>query len=611
MSTARPHVLVAPDKFKGSLTSEEAGAAIAAGIRRRLPHARITFLAVADGGEGTVAVAVAAGAEPRSSTVRDPLGRPVRATWALDGRTAVIELAEASGLRHVTPTSATARNSDTFGTGELILAALDAGADEIIIGVGGSATTDGGSGALRALGARILKADGREITAGGVALRHASRLDLRGLDARLADVRLRIACDVDNTLTGPRGAASVYGPQKGASKNDVQDLEAALVTWGGLLEATTSSSVSDITGSGAAGGFPAAFIAAAGARIEPGFSLIAELTDFENELHTADLVIIGEGSFDDQSLQGKAPIAIAARARAVGTPVLAVAGRIEVPPTTLAGLGIHAVGEVREVAESVEDGFTRAALHVASAAALATDRWLGSAAHPHATAGGTASAAPASAASREKDPTVQHHRHLHPPLPLPNIPEVPEGARLHEVANRPLQEWVIRTALRTRPDTVEWVLDATWDPEPSDEPPLPSLTAATPLPATAAREALAESMRGRTMFVVPYRTAAADKTDSSIGVLITDSPVVVRALRAELETGQEPLDEIGPQTEWAAHLHTIGLPVHTKGTERTQTTRPPAQAWVAFDGPGRVVIGADPDMTAHIANLVAAGGAAA
>lgn len=610
MNLDRPHVLIAPDKFKGSLTSEQAGAAIAAGVLRRLPRATTRILAVADGGEGTVDVAVAAGATPHVTTVRDPLGRQVHARWALTGTTAVLELAEASGLQRVTPDSRTARNADTFGTGELILAALDAGADDIIVGVGGSATVDGGSGALRALGATILDATGARIDTGGVALREAVRLDLSGLDERLADVRIRIASDVDNPLTGEQGAARVYGPQKGATDEDVRHLDAALLNWARLLEASTGRTVLDVAGGGAAGGFSAALVATTNTTIEHGFSVVAELAGFHRALQAADLVVTGEGSFDEQSLHGKSPAAIAAHANAIGTPVLAVAGRIELSSETLTHLGVRGAAEVREVATSISDSFEHAALHVASAAALAVDRWLTSAASTPEAAEHTGPSNRTASTHREEDTPLQHHRHLHPPLSLPNFPEVPDGARIHEIANRALQDWVIRTALQTRPDTVEWVLGPASEIDASAEP-APRSTAVRVTTATA-RAALAECMRGRTMFVIPYRLPASDGSAGTVGVQITDSAAVVRALRAGLETGRDVLDHIGPTSAWDAHLHTTGLPLHTSlTTRRTGPHETPADPCASRPGHPDIVIGAEPTLLAQLRQLTTAGGTSA
>ncbi|GAB2757597.1 glycerate kinase [Sinomonas soli] len=363
-------ILIAPDKFKGSLTAAEAADAMAEGALAVYPDAEIVRVPVADGGEGTLEAAVAAGFEERIRAVTGPLIKPVGAAWALRGATAVIETAQASGLAALgaDPDPGTAGRAHSYGAGQLIAAALDAGATEIVLGLGGSAMTDGGSGALRALGLRPLDAAGNVVPLGGAALADIASLDDSALDPRLAAATLRIAVDVRNPLIGPDGAAHVFGPQKGADLETVEALDAGLRTWAKVLAGATGRDV-DVPGAGAAGGFPAGFLAFTGARLESGFDLVAELVGLDARLAGADLVITGEGSLDGQSLTGKAPIALADRARDRGIPVIAVAGRILAEPGQLAEHGIEAAGALVDLAPSPADAIAHAAQYVRRAVA--------------------------------------------------------------------------------------------------------------------------------------------------------------------------------------------------------------------------------------------------
>lgn len=359
-------VLIAPDKFKGSLTAVQAADAIAAGVLDVYPDAGVSVVAVADGGEGTLEAALASGATQHTAVVAGPDGAEVTAAWALRGSQAVIETARASGLSLVAPTPATALGASSFGSGQLILYALDAGATEIVVGLGGSAMTDGGSGAMRALGLRILDRNGHDVAAGGGPLREAAVIDASGIDPRLSGVSLRLAVDVTNPLHGSHGAAHVFAAQKGADAPTRAILDASLSVWADLLRASTGVDVQR-AGSGAAGGFPAAFLALANATIEPGFDLVAELVGLDDALTGADLVITGEGSLDVQSLGGKAPIGVARSASRRGIPVLAVAGRIELTPEQLAREGIVDSASIAETAPSAEAGFADAALYLREA----------------------------------------------------------------------------------------------------------------------------------------------------------------------------------------------------------------------------------------------------
>jgi len=365
----RMRILIAPDKFKGSLTAAEAAAAIAEGALRVYPDAVATQFPIADGGEGTLEAAVAAGYEERVNAVVGPILAPVGAAWALHKAaaghtTAVIETAQASGLADMEPTPGNALRAHSYGCGQLIAAALDAGATEIVLGLGGSAMTDGGSGALRALGLKPLDAAGNVVPLGGGSLADIVALDSTGMDPRLAAITFRIAVDVRNPLYGSTGAAHIFGPQKGADADTIEALDAGLRNWASILREATGRDV-NVPGAGAAGGFPASFLAFTGATLEGGFALVAGLTGLAEQLGSADLVITGEGSMDSQSLTGKAPIALAEAARDRGIPVIVVAGRILVTPEDLAGHGVVAAAQLLDVAGSPEDAIANAAKYLA------------------------------------------------------------------------------------------------------------------------------------------------------------------------------------------------------------------------------------------------------
>ncbi|MEU4010160.1 glycerate kinase [Streptomyces pseudogriseolus] len=330
-------MLVAADKFKGSLTAVEVAERVVAGLRRVRPDLRAEALPVADGGDGTVAAAVAAGFERHEVRVSGPLGDEVTAAYALRDGTAVVEMAEASGLQRLPDGVFAPLTASTYGSGELLRAALDAGARSIVFGVGGSATTDGGAGMLAALGARFLTASGEQVGPGGAALTELASADLSGLDPRLRSVEFVLASDVDNPLTGPKGAAAVYGPQKGASAEDVERLDAALAHYAKVLDACALAAS---PGAGAAGGigFGALLV---GARFRPGIEVMLDVLGFASALERADLVITGEGSLDEQTLHGKAPAGVAAAARAAGKDVVAVCGRLALPPEVLGRAGIR------------------------------------------------------------------------------------------------------------------------------------------------------------------------------------------------------------------------------------------------------------------------------
>ena len=351
-------IVIAPDKFKGSLPAAEVADAIAAGLRDEWPEAELVTVPVADGGDGTVDAAVAAGLERVPVTVDGPTGEPVRASYARRGEVAVIELADACGLMRLPGGRPAPLTASSFGCGQVLAAALAAGARQIILGVGGSASTDGGAGLLQALGAQVLDARGEPLARGGAALRDVATLDLTGLHPALRDVgaldltglhparrvsSVILATDVVNPLTGPDGAAEVYGPQKGASPEQVIELASGLQRWAAVVAAATGTDRSQAPGAGAAGGVGFAALAVLGAHARPGIELVLDLVDFDAALDGAALVIIGEGSLDTQTLAGKAPAGVARAAARRGIPVVAVAGRSTLTDDQLATTGISRV----------------------------------------------------------------------------------------------------------------------------------------------------------------------------------------------------------------------------------------------------------------------------
>ncbi|MGE4335626.1 MAG: glycerate kinase [Pigmentiphaga sp.] len=327
MST--PHILIAPDSFKGSLPASRVAEAIARGVQSGWPAASVRCVPMADGGEGTVAAMLAAtGGERRLARVSGPLGRPVEAAWGwLPGGWAVVELAEAAGLPLVADRQREARRMCTHGVGELIRAALDAGASRILLALGGSATNDGGAGMLRALGARLLDADGEPLPSGGAALAALHRLDLSGLDPRLKVATLEIACDVDNPLCGERGASAVFGPQKGATPDEVAELDGALSHWANVVAATTGRDRRDEPGAGAAGGTAFGALVLGGALV-PGVERVAQWVGLPQAMAAADCVFTGEGRLDAQTLGGKVPAGVLRLARERGVPVIAICGSL-------------------------------------------------------------------------------------------------------------------------------------------------------------------------------------------------------------------------------------------------------------------------------------------
>ncbi|MGH2357803.1 MAG: glycerate kinase [Candidatus Limnocylindria bacterium] len=334
--TAPLTVLIAPDSFGGALDSVAVAAAIADGWHRVRPDDELLRRPMADGGEGTLAAlaeALDVAAERRTLTTRDALGRPVEADWLLldEGRAAFIEMAAASGLARLVPDERTpdsARRASTRGTGELVRAALDTGVERITLGLGGSATTDGGAGLLAALGARLLDTDGHDLPDGGAALARLARIEPATLDSRLREVALVVASDVTNPLVGPNGAAATYGPQKGADPDAVAELDAALATYGRAIEAAAGRQVADLAGAGAAGGTTSALLGFTNAVLRPGVEVVGELVGLEGAMEAADLVITGEGRADEQTLAGKTAMGVATLARPRNTPVILLCGAL-------------------------------------------------------------------------------------------------------------------------------------------------------------------------------------------------------------------------------------------------------------------------------------------
>jgi glycerate 2-kinase len=342
-------VVVAPDKFEGSLTAEQAARAIEAGLLRARPDARVRRLPLGDGGAGTLDALVAAGFERVPVDATGPTGQPLRAAIGVRERTAFVEMAEASGLKVLPGGRRAPLQATTWGTGELVAAALDRGVEELVLGIGGSATTDGGAGMAAALGARLLDQAGEPVPPGGAGLLRLARVEVAGLDPRLRRVRVTVASDVDNPLVGPEGAAAVYGPQKGAQPEDVLLLDSALRRYARVLADDLGVDLAGTPGAGAAGGLGAGAIAFLGASLRSGIELVLDLVGFQEAVAGADLVVTGEGKLDAQSLRGKAPFGVARAATAHGVPVVALGGVVEVAARELRAAGFeeaHALAEL-------------------------------------------------------------------------------------------------------------------------------------------------------------------------------------------------------------------------------------------------------------------------
>ncbi|MEO8888149.1 MAG: glycerate kinase [Jatrophihabitantaceae bacterium] len=350
-------VLLAPDKFKGTLTAAEVAGYLAEGIRACRPEIELATVPVADGGDGLLDAFETAGFKRVRTVAAGPSGTSTATSYVRRGPDAVIELAAVSGLAalgdDLAPLTATSR-----GVGEVIAAALDAGCTHIVLGIGGSACTDGGIGMLQALGALVLDRSGAAVGDGGLGAQSATRLVLTGLHPLLERANVEVACDVDNPLTGATGAAAVYGPQKGASPEQVALLDSALTGWADVVAATTGRDLRDTQGAGAAGGVGFAAVAVLGASLRPGVDVVLELIGFAEHLVGADLVVTGEGSLDEQTLHGKAPAGVAAAARAQGVPVVAVAGRCLLDAGRLRVAGFDAVHTLLEESAGTDEAFT-------------------------------------------------------------------------------------------------------------------------------------------------------------------------------------------------------------------------------------------------------------
>ncbi|AGA69721.1 glycerate kinase [Desulfitobacterium dichloroeliminans LMG P-21439] len=357
------HVLIAVDSFKGSLSSQKAGEAMTLGIQRVFPKASTEIISMADGGEGTVeAIVSASKGEIVKAVVTSPLGDPVEGIFGkLPDDTVVLEMASASGLPLVSPEKRNPLLTSTQGTGELIRAALDLNPKEILIGIGGSATNDGGAGMAQALGARLLDREGRELKPGGGALEHLEKIDITGLDSRLQTTKITVMCDVDNPLCGPRGASVVYGPQKGADLGMVQQLDQNLARFSQIILRDLGMDFKDVPGAGAAGGLGMGLLAFAGAKLKTGIEAVLDTVDFDSKLQAADIVLTGEGRIDGQSIYGKVPMGVAKRAHRYGKPTLAIVGSIGAGSEALYEHGLSSIITIvngpMSLEESMENAF--------------------------------------------------------------------------------------------------------------------------------------------------------------------------------------------------------------------------------------------------------------
>ncbi|WP_171844037.1 glycerate kinase family protein [Bifidobacterium longum] len=359
--------LCAPDSFKESLTAMEAARAMAQGIENADHDAEVRCLPMADGGEGTARALVdATGGSMRAVPVHDPLGRPVEGHFGLlaDGTTAVVETAEASGLALLEAKERNPLIASSYGTGELMLAAVRSGAKRIIVGLGGSATNDAGAGLLQALGVRLLDKNGNDLAHGGAALADLTTIDISTMDPALKNVAITAACDVTNPLTGPTGASAVFGPQKGASKDDVATLDAALAHFAQVIDSQLGVAVNDVPGAGAAGGIGAALKGFLNAEFRPGIAIVIEQSGLDAAAQWADVVFTGEGSIDFQTKFGKTPAGVAETAKRHGKPVIAVAGHIGTGIDELHEVGIDAVFGIAPGAASLSELLADAAANV-------------------------------------------------------------------------------------------------------------------------------------------------------------------------------------------------------------------------------------------------------
>lgn len=369
-------LVIAPDSFKESLDAQQVAFAIERGFQSIFPEIHTVCVPVADGGEGTTEALVAATAGVQiSESVRGPLGEPLNAIWGLLGEqpntalTAVVETAAASGLDKISSAQRDALRATTYGTGELILAALERGVRRIILGLGGSATNDGGMGLLSALGARFLDAKGEVLEAGGAALARLASIDLSQMDSRVAETEFLVACDVDNPLLGARGASAIFGPQKGATPEQVEQLDAALANLADISAKLLGRDCREVAGAGAAGGLGYALVQFLNARMAPGIDLVLEAVRFDEQLQGADLVITGEGRVDGQSLSGKTPVGVARWAKRHDLPVIALCGSIGAGAEGVHKVGIDALFTVVPGVCTLDDAMAEAAANLERTAA--------------------------------------------------------------------------------------------------------------------------------------------------------------------------------------------------------------------------------------------------
>ncbi|MDQ7096070.1 glycerate kinase [Desulfosporosinus sp. PR] len=355
-------IVIAPDSFKGCLNAFNVALAMQKGVRKVYPESLVDLIPMADGGEGTVeAILSAVEGRKVDVAVKDPLGRQISAAYGLidQGKTAIIEMAAASGLPLLRAEERNPRITSTFGTGELIRDALDQGVKKVLLGIGGSATNDGGAGLAVALGAKLLNVRGEELPPGGAALADLAEINISGLDPRLSEVQFEVACDVQNPLCGPEGASAVYGPQKGATPEDVQVLDAALFNYGQKLSAVSGADLLNLAGGGAAGGLGAGLVGFLRAKLRPGSQMILDVANAEEKIRNADLVLTGEGKTDFQTAYGKVPVGVAALAQKYKVPVFVVSGAVEGHPDLLSDHGVNCSFSVSEGPGTLEEAFSK------------------------------------------------------------------------------------------------------------------------------------------------------------------------------------------------------------------------------------------------------------
>ena len=363
-------IVIAPDSYKESIYAPEAARAMREGVLRVVPDAETVLVPVADGGDGTLETLVeTSGGTTRTATVTGPLGEPTAAQWGAmgDGQTAVIEMARTSGLALVPDDLRDPLTATTAGLGEVIREALDEGFRRFILGIGGSATNDAGAGMARALGVRLLDATGHDLEVGGAALARLDHIEMTGLDPRVAESEFMVACDVSNPLTGPEGASAVYGPQKGATPDQVAQLDAALGRFAEVALHDLSAEIRDVPGSGAAGGLGGGIMAFLGGQLRPGVDIVLDTLQFSSKLDGVDLVITGEGGMDFQTVYNKAPIGVARLAKARGIPVIAISGSLGKGYTDVHNHGIDAVSAITSAPMDMDEAIARCSELVADA----------------------------------------------------------------------------------------------------------------------------------------------------------------------------------------------------------------------------------------------------